>query len=58
MLDLFDLVTPRVVVVSEKNYNKRKRRYLQERKDRYLDYIKTYEAAVLEIDTALKELED
>lgn len=57
MLDLFDLMTPRVVVVSEKSYNERKRRLFQERKERYLDYIKTYEAAVLEIDTALKELE-
>lgn len=56
MLDLFDFMTPRVVVVSEKSYNERKRRLFQERKDRYLDYIKTYEAAVAEIDKALEEL--
>ena len=58
MLDLFDLLTPRVVVVSEKAYNERKRASYEARKAKYLDYIKTYEDAVAEIDKALEELVD
>lgn len=56
MLDLFDFFTPRVVVVSEKSYNERKRRLLEERKARYLESVKLYEDAIAEVDTALKEL--
>ena len=56
MLDLFDLLTPRVVVVSEKSYNERKRKALEEKKARYQEYIKLYEDAVNEVDKALEEL--
>ena len=56
MLDLFDLLTPRVVVVSEKSYNERKRKALEEKKARYQEYIKLYEDAIKEVDEAIKEL--
>jgi hypothetical protein len=56
MLDLFDLMTPRVVVVSEKAYNERKRASYEARKERYLSSIRIYEDAVAEIDKALAEL--
>ena len=56
MLDLFDLLTPRVVVVSEKSYNERKRKALEEKKARYTESVKLYEDAIAEIDKALKEL--
>jgi len=58
MLDLFDLLTPRVVVVSEKSYNERKRKAYEEKRARYLEYVKLYEDAVAEIDKALEELVD
>lgn len=56
MLDFFDLLTPRVVVVSEKAYNERKRALYEARKERYLNSIRIYEDAVTEIDKALTEL--
>lgn len=56
MLDFFDLLTPRVVVVSEKAYNERKRALCEARKERYLNSIRIYEDAVTEIDKALAEL--
>ena len=56
MLDFFDLLTPRVVVVSEKAYNERKRSLSEARKERYLNSIRIYEDAVTEIDKALTEL--
>jgi hypothetical protein len=58
MLDLFDLMTPRVVVISEKSYNERKRRDLLERRSRYQDYVKTYKAAIREIDEAVSRLNE
>jgi hypothetical protein len=58
MLDLFDLMTPRVVVISEKSYNERKRRDLLERRSRYQDYVKTYKAAIREIDEAVSMLNE
>ena len=56
MLDLFDLFTPRVVVVSEKSYNERKRKHLEDRKARYEESVKLYQDAIAEIDKALEEL--
>ena len=56
MLDIFDLLTPRVVVISEKSYNERKRRELEARKARYEGSIKLYQDAIAEIDKALEEL--
>lgn len=56
MLDLFDLMTPRVVVVSEKAYNERKKAAFEIKKKRYLDSIRLYQDAVDEIDKALAEL--
>ena len=58
MLDLFDLLTPRVVVVSEKSYNERKRKAYEEKRTRYLESVKLYEDAIAEIDKALEELVD
>lgn len=58
MLDLFDLLTPRVVVVSEKSYKERKRKALEDKKARYTESMKLYENAITEIDKALEELVD
>jgi len=58
MLDLFDLLTPRVVVVSEKSYNERKRKALEDKKARYAESMKLYEDAIAEIDKALADLVD
>ena len=56
MLDLYDFFTPRVVVVSEKSYNERKRKHLEERKERYEKSVKFYQDAIDEVDKALEEL--
>jgi len=56
MFDAFDLLSPRVVVVSETMYKERRRQQLEERKAFYQERKNVYKKAIAEVDKELAEL--